>query len=58
MARKRAAESECEHVSHRNPALLIPCPECGEEWKFVLVSEKRLRELQHEIDELRQLKPS
>ena len=32
----------CTHISHEHPALLIPCPQCGEDWKYVQIDERLL----------------
>jgi len=27
----------CAHKVHENPGLIIPCPECGKDWKWIRV---------------------
>ena len=39
----------CSHINHEHPALLIPCPECGKEWKYVKVADYQLIAVTEEL---------
>lgn len=48
-------KTNCAHINHSNPGLLIPCPQCGDDWKYVQIRDTELELLINDRNEWKKI---